>query len=341
MPEVRDAQLLANGLDEYVASGLAAARQVFSANEDLITRFTTPFTPRFQGSWNKPVLAWCTWLIATADERPARLLVEYAKGQLGRDGLWGREILSWLYWWPLPAVGLVHNWLRDPKSNAGQLDADLASELEAQLARLLRAHALTLSLFALPGKNPNAPDCPVVWCPGIRTLPGGAGNLGLSYFFATVLGPHRRIPVSAVTPRHWGWPYRVTWALSHEYLGAQERRLLREHRDYGTWAAAIAERLNELGARLQAPVTVWRYRSGDACATISRNTHGTKPPAVGVSRVGGNFHLLRGVEGKRRGARRRGEEIRYRGDRRIPAPPPGGLLYAVTIGPRGARLVAS
>lgn len=339
----RDAQLLADGLDKYVTVDPAGTRQVFDAEKDLITSFTRPFTPDFQGSWNKPVLAWCTWLIATADREPARLLVDYVKGQLGEDGLWGREILSWLYWWPLPAVGLVYDWLRDSESNASQLDAALRSNLERKLARLLKAHVLTLSLFALPEENPDAPGCPAVWCPGIRTWPDDKGNLGLSYFFATALEPGLRIPDGGKTKQHWGWPYRVTEKLSHDYLDQNDRRLARENRDHGTQAAAIVDVLKALGVRFQATVKLWRYKNGDTCATITRNTHGTKPPVVGVSCVAGDFHFLRGLEKKKKGAKRDRDhnQIVYeeKDDDHILAPRPSeALLYEVTIGPQGVRM---
>lgn len=332
-------QILADVAEDKMAAAKTTAHSTIDGESVLeeIRKEARKYPPQSGGSWNIPLLAMAVEHLVLDDPSASGRLINYCKNQLtGDPGLWGEEILSRLYWDPPAVLALLAE--KEPPG----------TQLAQAVLELVRAHLLTLALFALPKKydpSEGGGDFPVVWNPGIRCTEGTAPNLGLSYLFARAAGRTVKIPVSSTPP--WAWPYRLVAALGFGFLDSTFRDRPRRHQEQGREAGEIVAELQKLGVHMAVPVKVWRYASGDLAATIHRNTHSTKPPILGTSSVSGELRFLLCPEAHPWICQRQGNLIEASLDPpkvKAPAPLPAPsenqeLLYQVVIQQNGVRRV--
>ena len=357
-------------LDAYGANDLKLARQIWSQYGGAISRVREIDRRNWKSSWNWWPGALGASLLAAADQGDMarqRLLVEklacYCQRQLNRVSphcdLWGNETLSRIYNWPMCVMALVHEW--------ASRNRDIAEPALASLEDLLRAHAYLLTLFGLPQPHPESLTKKLYVCaPGMRSHKFQRGQK-ISFVLACMLdvdgvrGDQRAFDVAAKPGVSVLWSSRVAWKVPHEYLGEEEREMLRQHVRTGKKAVEIVEVLNDLGVELRAPIQVWRYQNGDFVTLARRNVQGSTPPIMAMSRVDGTYHHLsvhrknmRGEGGRRLGSpslcwRDAGRvHVKFPGaiqsknaapedlEGSIPAPPEDEeILFAARIGRKG------
>lgn len=353
-------------LDAYASGDLALARQIWRDHGDKIRRDREIDRRNWPSSWNWWPLALASRLLASDEgERPplVQALVRYCESQLNRrepkHDLWGQEILSRIYPWPVAAMALVYDWAKEKK----------VAPAVAALTDLLTAHAYTLALFSLPHPYPQSAARALYVCaPGMRSNKFEQGRQ-ISFITSCILNAgnvrgNRAALVSTANPKsRVDWSSRVAWAASHAYLPEAERKKLLAHVETGEHAQEIVDKMQGLGVAFRTPVQVWRYKNGDYVALAKRNVQGSTPPILAMTRVDGRYHHLsvHPPELRGHGGRRLGDPSKCwrEGDRArvyfedavlgpasgpetlegsIPAPPEDDaseLHYAVRISPEG------
>lgn len=324
----KESKALGFALDGYAGYGVGCLRDIKARHGNCegtkdCFRNRAQIASGHNGSWNIPPMSWAVNALDNGNASAKSLLTTYAQNQLTSSfGLWGKELTSWLYWWPLPTLGQVFDDVAD-------------SQLRGALQPLLQAHVGYLSLFS---------DGQRVLTPSVRTLPNSGTHdisWGEDYFFKKAVQIAVSKPTGAAT-NEWGWPYRVTDNLNHGYMSSTIRSRYAQNFWNGSEVSWVVAKLNALGVTTRSQVDIYRYQNGDYGTVLRQNLHGTKDPVYAVSVIGTTLHVL----GPKRcsgspqawfdaGTRR---FVNSCGDS-IPAPPNTPLLYHVRIDNTGVTRV--
>ena len=273
-----ESKALGFALDGFVKDGVSCLRDVKARHGNCeqgkdCFRNRSQIGANHNGSWNIPPMSWAVNAIDNGDNSAEDLLAAYGQNQLtSAHGLWGKELSSWLYWWPLPTLGLAFNNVPDPG-------------VQAALRPLLQAHVGFLSLFS---------DGQRILTPSVRTLPGSGVHdaaLGQDYFFKKAVGIGVTKPTNAGTAP-WGWPYRVTDAINHNYMSSTIRTRYAQNFWTGSQINWVVAKLNALGVTTRTQVDIYRYQNGDYGTVLRQNLHGTKDPVYAVSVIGTTIRVL-------------------------------------------------
>lgn len=323
----KESKALGYALDGYASDGVSCLRTVKNNHGNCESgkdcfRNRSQISSSFQGSWNIPPMSWAVNALDNGDASAQSLLTTYAQNQrTSTYGLWGLEITSWLYWWPLPTLGLVF---------------DEVPAVRSALQPLLQAHVGFLSLFSTGNR---------VLTPSIRTLPGSGTHdaaWGQDYFFKKAVGIAVSKPTGAST-QEWGWPYRVTDVLGHGYMSTTIRDRYADNFWDGSEIDWVVAKLNAVGVTTRAPMHVWRYQNGDYGTLIERDTHSTKEPVYAVSVIGTTMYVLgpQGCPGNPQAWLQTSPTRAFVDScgNSIPAPPATSLVYQVRIDSNGVTRV--
>ncbi|MEM9557342.1 MAG: hypothetical protein AAGC60_23995 [Acidobacteriota bacterium] len=317
-----EAKVLGVALDGYDRYGVSCLRQI---KDEYPQHFVnvSQISKDFNGSWNKPQMKWAANALDNGDAVAKSRLAGYSVNQLDADyGLWGKELTSWLYWWPLPTMGLVYEDITD-------------ASVRGPLRPLMQAHVGFLSLFSTGDR---------ILTPSVRTLPNSGAHdasLGQDFFLKHALGLMPQKPHNADI-KEWGWPFRVTENLTHGYMSSTiKSRYLTNYLNGGEIDWVVAK-LNALGVTTRTTMRIWRYANGNFATLLEQNLHGTKDPVYAVTRINGTIHVLgpkRCNGNPQAWLDTTAQLIRDTCSGSIPAPPPTALVYEVRIDGSGVTRV--
>ncbi len=289
----------------WTPPGTKRPRKPISAIADKHARQPVP-----GGSWNIPVVAMADRAFMENGSSDWEMLGTYCDNQLGKDGLWGEEILSAEYFWPPVVLALCLQVANDPNSKC-------PPDMKTKLQNVIDAHALLLALCALPYPHQEK-DLRTgfnfhVCAPGIRNDKPFAVGVWRDYWLGCMLRPPKERPP---VPRwfnnqdHGNWPARVTRVVqttASDDVGS----LIRPQLSGGslTTVQAIVNKMKTLGVHLtdlgtgkSIQLHIQRrpksegYPQGTGCAWFDHDLPvPTKPPTMAESSVsggGGNYQTL-------------------------------------------------
>lgn len=327
LPDCNDAdyRTLGMAIDGYLTDGVSCLRQIRdlfesgSCGSGKTNRFRVypQLTPSSSGSWNKPPMSWLVNALDTGDVTSITRLDDYSVNQLDAAyGLWGKEILSWMYWSPLPTLAVAYQEIPDIRPN---------------LRPLMQAHVGTLTLFSTGNQ---------VLTPSIRTYASNQPSTGQDYFLKRALGLNPADPPNLNTDDG-EWDFRISKSVSHNYMAETVRLNYLDNFQNGSTINWVVAKLNALGVTFRAKVHIWRYQNGDFATLIEKNVNGNNAPVYAVSRIGGSVQKLGPQVSTLSPLQcyRDGDVIRTSFGT-IPAPSSSTpLLYYVTIGPTGVTRI--
>ena len=225
-------------------------------------------TASSNGSWNKPPMTWLVNALDTGDATSITRLDDYSLNQLDPAyGLWGKEIMSWMYWSPLPTLAVAYQQIPG---------------IRASVRPLMQAHVGTLTLFSAGDR---------VFTPSIRTYDWNDVSAGQDYFLKRALGLNPPDPPGLNT-NDGEWDFRISKAVSHGYMADTVRLNYLNNFQTGSNIDWVVTKLNDLGVTFRAKVHIWRYQNGDFATLIEKNINGNNPPVYAVSRIGGTVRYL-------------------------------------------------
>jgi len=320
-----DYRTLGMAIDGYLTGGVSCLRDIRDVFESgacgsgKTNRFKVyaQLTPSSSGSWNKPPMSWVINALDTGDVTSITRLDDYSVNQLDSAyGLWGKEIMSWIYWSPLPTMAVAYQEI---------------PEIRPNLRPLMQAHVGTLTLFSTGDQ---------VLTPSIRTYTWNEPSTGQDYFLKRALGLNPPDPPNLYS-NDGQWGFRISKVVSHNYMAETVRLNYLDNYQDGSTIDWVVAKLNALGVTFRAKVHIWRYQNGDFATLIEKNVNGNNPPVYAVSRIGGTVRYLGPQVSTLSPLQcyRDGDVIRTSYGT-IPAPSSSTpLLYYVTVGPTGVTRV--